>query len=200
MNSIKLAIGARSKPTVSPFANGIEKFKPKLNSNTDLGDFTIYFDNEKKYYIKAHQLVLEKASQYYSGLFSSGMKESSSRESVLSIDAEISGEELGKLTEELLGVVYSKSAISRETLENMAPDTLFGISAIAAKYFFAGIKQQFDKFIESTREYPEYIIPAIKYNDTNALIFATNTLFDQILNINVWIGNTILGLLTEISR
>lgn len=62
MNSIKLAIGARSKPTVSPFANGIEKFKPKLNSNTDLGDFTIYFDNEKKYYIKAHQLVLEKGN------------------------------------------------------------------------------------------------------------------------------------------
>jgi hypothetical protein len=37
------------------------------------------------------------------------MKESSSRESVLSIDAEISGEELGKLTEELLGVVYSST-------------------------------------------------------------------------------------------
>lgn len=60
MNSIKNGINSKSKPSISPFASGIEKFKPKLNSNTDLGDFTIYFDNEKKNFLKAHQLMLEK--------------------------------------------------------------------------------------------------------------------------------------------
>lgn len=67
----------------------------------------------------------------------------------------------------------------------MTPDSLFGVAAVAAKYFFADIKKLIDVYLESTREYPEYIIPATKYQNEEALAFATRTLFDQILNINV---------------
>ena len=62
MNVIKSSIGFKSKPMVYPIVNGIEKFKPKINGATDLQDFTIFFDNNKKNCFKTHRVLLEKGN------------------------------------------------------------------------------------------------------------------------------------------
>jgi hypothetical protein len=40
------------------YSFNIDKYLPKLNSETPLSDFTLYLDKEKKTYFKTHRIML----------------------------------------------------------------------------------------------------------------------------------------------
>jgi hypothetical protein len=166
------------------YSFNIDKYLPKLNSETPLSDFTLYLDKEKKTYFKTHRIMLAQASLYFKGLFTSGMKDSTTSESVLDLDVAVDHSIMSEVVGKLINLLYSKEKLTEKSLHGQNAENLVVLSSVISKYLFSNLRPVCNMRVASLMGL-EFIKPSLKYQNQELLDNATQVLVQYLGSIKL---------------